>query len=574
MNGDQTDPDAGRRPSAPGPIIASQGDLDDLVDAYVKPGMTVYLHHGAQAWVRSIIRVFKDRGEADLTAVMVQGGYALPDLIAAGVVRRVIAGSIVNPAVPSGRFAVIDDAFLSGRVEFELWSLHSLTLRLMAGAMQWPFVPCNSLIDSDIEVANSLSCAHVAAPFAPDESSLVIAPLIADIALIHAAVGDTLGHVASQPPIGDDLWGARGSRGGVLATVERLLDPAEMHAFSPVARVPSKAIRSVAEAPFASHPYESPVSGAGSDGYVRDDQFLAAYRRAVSSVDGHHAWLAKWVDEPRDQTAYLNRVGEKQLEEISMTRPRTVVTASEFPAWQRFKSSSAPVQRAALVGARHIVRGARSGAVDTVLVGVGAAKLACELAATVLKLDSIALSFVIGNGRADVDMTLDTENQNDSAFAVSSSIDIYGTLLRQAKSLAVLSAAQIDLQGNLNVSQVTVDGIPHLLTGSGGANDAVSSCGNVLVVTTHRPGRFVDRVDFITCPGSRVTAVISEAGELRPGPDGFRLAGVWLDSAHSSDELVDRAGALFGRPATAPHGAVLERVQQPEEFAEVVRFCA
>jgi len=39
------------------------------------------------------------------------------------------------------------------------------------------------------------------------------------------------------------------------------------------------------------------------------------------------------------------------------------------------------------------------------------------------------------------------------------------------------------------------------LPGSGGANDIISLCTEVIVLTAHEPRRFVDRVDFITSPG-------------------------------------------------------------------------
>jgi len=39
------------------------------------------------------------------------------------------------------------------------------------------------------------------------------------------------------------------------------------------------------------------------------------------------------------------------------------------------------------------------------------------------------------------------------------------------------------------------------LPGSGGANDIVSSCREVMIMTRHEPRRFVERVDFITSPG-------------------------------------------------------------------------
>lgn len=65
-----------------------------------------------------------------------------------------------------------------------------------------------------------------------------------------------------------------------------------------------------------------------------------------------------------------------------------------------------------------------------------------------------------------------------------------------------LGAAQVDQYGNINTSVIGSLEHPRVrLPGSGGANDIISLCNEVLIVTQHEPRRFVARVDFITSPG-------------------------------------------------------------------------
>ena len=65
-----------------------------------------------------------------------------------------------------------------------------------------------------------------------------------------------------------------------------------------------------------------------------------------------------------------------------------------------------------------------------------------------------------------------------------------------------LGAAQVDMYGNINTSVIGTMEQPKVrLPGSGGANDIISLCNEVLIVTQHEPRRFVERVDFITSPG-------------------------------------------------------------------------
>ena len=65
-----------------------------------------------------------------------------------------------------------------------------------------------------------------------------------------------------------------------------------------------------------------------------------------------------------------------------------------------------------------------------------------------------------------------------------------------------VGAAQIDRFGNVNTSFIGPVERPAVrLPGSGGANDIVSSCREIFVLTKHERRRFVERVDFVTSPG-------------------------------------------------------------------------
>ncbi len=81
-------------------------------------------------------------------------------------------------------------------------------------------------------------------------------------------------------------------------------------------------------------------------------------------------------------------------------------------------------------------------------------------------------------------------------------IDVFLYAQRGLFDYGFIGAAQIDQYGNVNTS--FIGGVEHpkvRLSGSGGANDIVSSCREVFVLTRHEPRRFVERVEFVTSPG-------------------------------------------------------------------------
>lgn len=134
-----------------------------------------------------------------------------------------------------------------------------------------------------------------------------------------------------------------------------------------------------------------------------------------------------------------------------------------------------------------------------------------------------------------------------------------------------VGAAQIDRYGNVNTTLIGDPAHPKVrLPGSGGANDIVSSCREILVITRHEPRRFVERVDFVTSPGwleggdareraglthSRPVAVITDLAVLdfEPQSKCMRLAS--LQAGVSVEEVVRATGFELVVPDDVPEMA-------------------
>lgn len=99
-------------------------------------------------------------------------------------------------------------------------------------------------------------------------------------------------------------------------------------------------------------------------------------------------------------------------------------------------------------------------------------------------------------------------------------VDVFLHAQRGHFDYGFVGAAQIDAFGNVNTSFIgPVDRPKVRLPGSGGANDIVSLCREVFVITKHERRRFVERVDFVTSPGYLDGGDARErAGLTRGGP--------------------------------------------------------
>jgi glutaconate CoA-transferase subunit B len=85
--------------------------------------------------------------------------------------------------------------------------------------------------------------------------------------------------------------------------------------------------------------------------------------------------------------------------------------------------------------------------------------------------------------------------------------------------IAVLGAVQIDRFANLNTTVIGEYRQPAVrLPGAGGAPEIATHAREVIVVLRHTRRAFVERLDFLTTPGHRVTAVVTDLGILKPDP--------------------------------------------------------
>lgn len=119
-----------------------------------------------------------------------------------------------------------------------------------------------------------------------------------------------------------------------------------------------------------------------------------------------------------------------------------------------------------------------------------------------------------------------------------------------------LGAAQVDMYGNINTSVIGSIERPRVrLPGSGGANDIISLCNEVLIVTQHEPRRFVERVDFITSPGY----LSGGDSRARAGLACGRLGAVVTDLALLDFEPASRRMRLRGLQPGVTVGQVREQ---------------
>jgi glutaconate CoA-transferase, subunit B len=129
--------------------------------------------------------------------------------------------------------------------------------------------------------------------------------------------------------------------------------------------------------------------------------------------------------------------------------------------------------------------------------------------------------------------------------------------------IGFLGAAQIDRGGRINTTVIGDYARPSVrLPGSGGAPEIALSSRRVLVVASHSPRAFVDRLDFVTSGAQSVTAVITDLGVL--GRDG--ASGELVLTALHPAVSVDEVRAATGWPLRVADELVVSAPPTPGEL--------
>ncbi len=190
----------------------------------------------------------------------------------------------------------------------------------------------------------------------------------------------------------------------------------------------------------------------------------------------------------------------------------------------------------AVAAARRLADGA------VCFVGIGLPSKAANLARATHAPNCVLIyeSGTIGAKPRHLPLSIGDGELAETADTVVSVPEIFSYWLQGGRiDVGFLGAAQVDRYGNLNSTVIGPYEHPRVrLPGGGGAPEIAASCKETLVMLSHSPRTFVEKLDFRTTvgygdgPGTReqlgmagrgVTAVITDLGILEPDPETCEL---------------------------------------------------
>jgi glutaconate CoA-transferase, subunit B len=189
---------------------------------------------------------------------------------------------------------------------------------------------------------------------------------------------------------------------------------------------------------------------------------------------------------------------------------------------------------------------------EVVLVGVGPPNAAANLARRLDAPDCVLVyeSGAIGARPQRLPLSIGDDDLAAAAQDLVSVPEMFNYWIGAGRiDVGFLGASQIDRFGNINTTVIGEYQHPKVrLPGAGGAPEIAASAKRVIVLLRHSLRSFVSEVDFVTSVGreldgnSRVSAVITDLGVLRPSPEDGELELIALHPGVEVEQVVEATG--------------------------------
>ena len=527
-------------------------ELSEAVKKFIHPGMSIQFGNGMTtptAIFFEIARQFWGKNPG-FTLVGISGGaYNLALFVHGRLCKKIISAFNGDGYPFPGPNPILSRAFSDGSVQIENWTQLTIVLRFIAGAMGLSFFPTKSMSGSSMEIFNKDNFVRIPNPFVKDESVNVVRAYNPDIAIAHGWAADADGNTIMSVPHSGNHFGALAAKNGVIVTVEKIVDADFIRRHAHMTRLPGYIVKAVCPAHMGGFPMGIHALGVDeAEGYSEDEEWIIEARKASRRPEDYQAWVEKWVLGCKTHDDFLNLLGQKRIWHLKgkIQNDSWMSELTEMSGRLALPKKPTPAEILVSVAARKVEEIIRTKNYRLALCGIGVSNLAAWLAYYSLRRQGYPLELVAeigyyGYSPQPADPYVFNLRNIPSCRMIS---DIFTSLAvfmsgAQTSSVGILGAGQVDKFGNVNTTKISAAG-PYLV-GSGGANDVASGSSEVIVTLEQGKERFLEKVDYITSPGIRVSTVVSQCGifEKEIGGNELILTGyVPLRSGASEEESV------------------------------------
>jgi glutaconate CoA-transferase subunit A len=255
------------------------------------------------------------QGRRDLHAIFHCNSQQLNLLAGAGAVTKAECG--FSALEVFGFANGLRRAVESGQLALEDYSNLAMPLRLLGGALNWPFVPATVNIGSDIQQRSAFApddypakskIPTVTDPFTGRQIG-AFSVLQPDVAAIHVTLADASGNSII---LGSEWSRVELSRAAkkVVIIADSIVDGACIRQFPNLVRIPDIIVEAVVHWPLAAWPQSSPGM------YDVDEEHMKFMNKALSTEQGTADYIRDFVTSYSDVDSYLDVIGRDKVAKL------------------------------------------------------------------------------------------------------------------------------------------------------------------------------------------------------------------------------------------------------------------
>jgi len=221
-------------------------------------------------------------------------------------IDRCIKEGLPRPIDVGGVLTTPKDKIKSGVPPLKIvdWTNYQVSLRLIAGAFNIPFMPNRSAIGTDIPKYNK-DIKVINDPY--ENKPLILIPAYKpDVAFISVQRADRRGNGQIWGFKGTDFWKARAAKHVVLLT-EELVPTEKIYENPSLTVIPAYCTDAVVHLPFNCLP--TGIYG----GYLGDMLMVIATLMRRQSREGSLQWIDEWVYGPKNHFEYCDKLGWEKI---------------------------------------------------------------------------------------------------------------------------------------------------------------------------------------------------------------------------------------------------------------------
>ena len=289
----------------------------EVVGRYIPDGQEVMIGGFAFSDPTALAHELIRQRRKGLYVMKTSGGVLADMLIGAGCVDRVLFCHIWNSVgpVPAHCFRRALEQGIPNSVAFEELSYGAVTMALLAGACDLPFMPSTPVQGAGHFTQRTFlpdKFAVLESPFGGGSVS-VVAPIKPALGVFHVHRVDRLGNAQFFGPAGELRYSIAACK-KVIVIAEEMVDTEVIRERPEATVAPGFMVDAIVIEPWAAHPTDS------YSYYYRDLQHNELYGEMSRTEEGFRRYVDEWIVGTGDHRGFVAKLGKEQRAKLALRK--------------------------------------------------------------------------------------------------------------------------------------------------------------------------------------------------------------------------------------------------------------